>query len=55
MGDANQKDEQPRGHGLTKLLLVYLVMSAVLTWMTMARFAVDEARLHHLEDTCSPR
>ncbi len=50
-----QENEQPRGEGLTKLLLVYLVMSAIMTWLTMARFALVESRLGHVEATCSPK
>ncbi len=55
MVDPKPNHQQPGGQGLTKLLLVYLVMSAIMTWLTMARFAVDEARLGHVEVTCSPK
>ncbi len=50
-----QEDHKSGGKGLTKLLLVYLVMSAIMTWLTMARFALVESRLGHVEATCSPR
>lgn len=50
-----QEDHKPGGKGLTGMLLVYLVLSALMWWLTMGRFAVDEARLNHVEDRCLPR
>lgn len=55
MVDRGQEGKQPGGQGLTRLLIVYLFMSALLMWLTFGRFAVDEARIRYLEDACSPR
>jgi hypothetical protein len=52
----SQKGQQPRGLVVgAKIFVIYLVLSSVLWWLTLARFHVDERRLQRLEDSCSAR
>jgi hypothetical protein len=55
MAGRMQEGQQLGGKGMTGLLLIYLVLSALMWWLTMGRFAVDEKRMLHLEESCSPR